>query len=60
MDFTQYDDDQLDQLRIQVLTEQERRQRVAQIPQQVADLARQFIDGGGDRDDLVKVVSEDA
>ena len=60
MDFTQYDDDQLDQLRIQVLTEQERRQRVAQIPQQVADLARQFVDGGGERDELVKAVSEDA
>ena len=56
MDFTQYDDAQLDQLRIQVLTEQERRQRVAQIPQQVADLARQFVDGGGDKQALTEAV----
>lgn len=59
MDFTQYDDDRLDQIRIQILREQERRQRVTQIPQQVADLAKQFVDGGGDRDDLVKAVSDD-
>lgn len=48
MDFTTYDDEQLDRLRIDVLNEQERRQRLADVPAQVADLARRYKDAGGD------------
>lgn len=52
MDLTTLIDDDLDQLRRDVLTEQERRVNLSQIPQQIADLQRTYVDGGGDPDDL--------
>lgn len=51
-DLTKYDDDKLDALRVAVLIEQERRMRLSVIPQQVRQLAQQYVDGGGDRADL--------
>lgn len=45
-------DDDLDQLRRDALTEQERRANLAAIPEQVADLAAKYRDGGGDPADL--------
>jgi len=45
-------DDDLDQLRRDALTEQERRANLAVIPEQVADLAAKYRDGGGDPDTL--------
>lgn len=45
-------DDELDILRIAVLTEQERRQARDQIPSQIADLTQRYIDSGGDPADL--------
>lgn len=45
-------DEQLDTLRVSVLTEQERRANVAAIPAQIASLKQTFLDGGGDPADL--------
>lgn len=52
MDLTTLTDEQLDAHRIDVLTEQERRANLAAIPEQVADLATKYRDGGGNPDDL--------
>lgn len=51
-DLTAITDADLNQLRIDVLNEQERRQRLAAIPTQVADLAARFVADGGDPADL--------
>ncbi|HTW17094.1 MAG TPA: hypothetical protein VMF51_18330 [Nocardioides sp.] len=48
MDLTTLDDDELDEHRRAVQTEQERRRRLADVPVQVADAARRFIEDGGD------------
>ena len=45
-------DEELDQLRQDVLIEQERRQAVATIPAQIADLEAKFLAGGGDPAEL--------
>ena len=50
-------DDDLDALRIQVLNEQERRQRLSAIPTQVTQLAGQFVADGGDKTTLVDALS---
>lgn len=49
MDIKTLTDEQLEQHRIDVLTEQERRANLAAIPQQVAQLAQTYAAGGGDR-----------
>ncbi|KAB1647458.1 hypothetical protein F8O06_02660 [Pseudoclavibacter sp. CFCC 14310] len=49
MDLKTLTDEELAQHRIDVLTEQERRANLAEIPQQVAQLAQTFTAGGGDR-----------
>ncbi len=46
-------DDDLDALRVAVAVEQERRQALATIPAQVAQLAARFVDGGGDPADII-------
>lgn len=51
-DFTNYSDEKLDAARVAVLTEQERRARIATIPGQLQQLAQQYVDGGGDLADL--------
>lgn len=56
-DLTTLTDDQLDELRVQVLTEQERRTNLTAIPAQVADLCRTYKEGGGDPDLLVQAVT---
>ena len=50
-------DDDLDVLRIQVLNEQERRQRLSAIPTQVTQLAGQFVADGGDKTTLIDALS---
>ena len=50
-------DDDLDALRIQVLNEQERRQRLSAIPTQVTQLAGQFVADGGDKTTLIDALS---
>lgn len=55
--FENYDDDKLEAARLAVLTEQERRQRLAQIPDQVEQLARTYLESGGDPADLTAAVT---
>lgn len=57
VDFSRFDDEQLDQLRVDVLTEQERRANLTQIPAQVTELAKTYRDGGGNPDDLVAAIT---
>lgn len=58
IDFTKFGDEQLDQLRVDVLTEQERRSNLAQIPAQVTELAKTYRAGGGDEDALIQAISD--
>lgn len=58
MDLTTLTDDQLDAHRIAVLTEQERRAKLAQLPDQLADLARDAAEAGCDRDELIERVTD--
>lgn len=48
MDLRALTDEDLDAHRIAVLTEQERRQNLAAIPEQIAAMAKVYRDGGGD------------
>lgn len=52
-------DTEMDALRVQVLTEIERRHRMAEIPTQVAALATAYRDGGGDPDVLLEAITTD-
>ena len=56
MDLTALTDEQLDQHRIDVLNEIERRQRLAQAPTQVAQIARAYLADGGSVDTLTQAV----
>ena len=57
-DLTTLADDGLDALRVDVLTEQERRANLAQIPATIQELATKYTEGGGDREELIKAVGE--
>ena len=48
MDLTTLTDEQLDDHRRAVLTEQERRANLAAIPEQIEQLAKVYREGGGD------------
>lgn len=52
MDLTTLPDDQLDAHRIAVLTEQERRAKLAQLPDQLAGMARDAAEAGCDPETL--------
>lgn len=52
MNLADMTDAELDQHRRDVLTEQERRTNLAQIPSQIEDLRETYIAGGGDPADL--------
>lgn len=56
MDLTTLTDEDLDALRIDVANEQERRQRLASAPEQVAQIAARFTEDGGDTADLVAAI----
>lgn len=58
MDVTTLTDGQLDEQRIAVLSEQERRAKLAQLPDQLADMARDAVAAGCDRDDLIERVTD--
>lgn len=58
MDLTTYDDEELDQLRRDVLAERERRNKVAAIPDQIASLRDEYLAAGGDPADLDKTAEE--
>lgn len=57
MDLRTLSDDDLDQMRRDVLIEQERRANLAHIPEQVRALAQTFRDGGGDEQALADALS---
>lgn len=59
MDLTKLTDEELDQHRIDVLTEQERRANLERIPEQVADLCKTYKAGGGDPAVLEQAVTGD-
>ena len=46
----------LDLLRISATHECERRERLSQIPSRISDLAKAYLDGGGDENDLTMAV----
>ncbi|MGO1647432.1 MAG: hypothetical protein ACTHYT_09960 [Agrococcus casei] len=52
MNLKEITDEALDALRIDVLTERERRAALAEIPAQITGLAAAFTNGGGDPADL--------
>lgn len=51
-------DEELDSFRVAVLNEQERRARLAQFPQQVAQDARRFVADGGKLSDVTDALAE--
>ena len=55
-DLTTLTDDDLDALRVRVLTEQERRANLEQIPATIQDLATKYTEGGGDRQELEQAI----
>lgn len=57
MDLTTLTDEQLDEHRRAVLIEQERRAKLAQLPDQLADMARDAAAAGCDRDELIERVT---
>lgn len=58
MDFKTLTDEQLDEARQSILIEQERRANLAQIPITIQELATKFTDGGGDREELLKSITD--
>ena len=58
MDYKTLTDDELDQARIDIANEQERRANLAQIPAAISELAAKYKEGGGDREELLKAVGE--
>ena len=58
LDLTTLPDEQLDTHRRAVLIEQERRAKLAQLPDQLADMAREAAAAGCDRDDLIERVTD--
>ncbi|MDN6401045.1 MAG: hypothetical protein L0K01_11435 [Brachybacterium sp.] len=58
MDLTTLTDEQLDDHRRAVLLEQERRAKIAQLPDQLAAMARDAASAGCDRDDLIERVTD--
>ena len=58
MDYKDLTDEQLDEARAAILIEQERRANLAQIPATIQELSAKYIDGGGDREELLKAVGD--
>lgn len=56
MDLKALNDSDLDGLRIAVLQEQERRANLAEIPEQIAVMAKLYRDGGGDEASLAEAI----
>ena len=58
LDLTTLTDEQLDDHRRAVLIEQERRAKLAQLPDQLAVMARDAAAAGCDRDELIERVTD--
>lgn len=54
MDLRTFTDEDLDLLRVDVLTEQERRQALVTIPAQIEELTAKYVAGGGNLEDLAQ------
>ena len=52
IDLKTLSDEELDQHRRDVLQEQERRENLAHIPDQIAELKAKYVEGGGDPTNL--------
>ena len=59
MDLTALSAGDLDQLREDVASEQERRRNLARIPDTITDLSRAYTESGGDPADLVQALTPD-
>lgn len=51
-------DEQLDALRIEAATEQERRTRMRQVPLDIAASAKRFVEDGGDPEEIRAALTE--
>lgn len=60
MNLSELTDEELDQLRVDVLNEQERRANLLRIPGQMSDLIDKYVQGGGDKADLKGILDEQA
>ena len=58
MEYKNLTDKELEEARTAILTEQERRANLAQIPATIQELADKYTEGGGDREDLIKAVGD--
>ena len=58
MDYSTLTDEELDRQRVKIITEQERRAKLALLPDQLADMARDAVAAGCDRDDLIVRVTD--
>ena len=58
MDYKTLTDEQLEEARIAILIEQERRANIEQIPATIQDLATKYTEGGGSREELLRAVGE--
>ena len=58
MDYKKLTNEQLEEARRAILIEQERRANLEQIPATIQELATKYTEGGGDREELLKAVSE--
>lgn len=55
--YTDWSDDALDEHRRAIINEQERRANLAQIPEQIEQLAKTYRDGGGDEQTLTDALT---
>ena len=58
MDYKSLTDEQLDEARQAILIEQERRANLEQIPATIQELADKYVEGCGDREELLKAVGD--
>ena len=58
MEYKNLTDKELEEARTVILTEQERRANLAQIPATIQELATKYTEGGGDREELIKAVGD--
>ena len=54
--YRDWSDEQLDQHRLAIVNEQERRANLAEIPEQIAVMAKLYRDGGGDEAALAEAI----
>ena len=56
MDYKKMTDEQLKEARTAILTEQERRSNLEQIPATIQELSVKYKEGGGSQEELIKAV----